>query len=204
MSLKTHFTFIHQQGDPNLRPLLLLHGTGGDEASLLDIAKMVDPRRAILSPRGLVNENGANRFFRRFAEGVLDEDDVRFRAKELTTFIQDACAEYELQPPIALGYSNGANIAAAILVLHPSVLSGAILLRAMAPLTELPKVDLAGKPILVMTGSQDQMIALPSAQRLGEALRSAKANLTHITIPTGHGIVPADIKAMADFLKTEV
>jgi phospholipase/carboxylesterase len=204
MNLKTHFPFIHQAGDSALRPLLLLHGTGGDENSLLDIAKMVDPRRSILSPRGLVDENGMNRFFRRFAEGVLDEDDVRFRAGELSSFITDACAAYKLQAPIALGYSNGANIAAAILFLNPSILNTAILMRAMAPLTELPRVDLSDKRVLLLTGEQDQMITAAGTKKLTDALHQANAKLTHNWLPTGHGIVPSDIAAITAFLKTEI
>jgi phospholipase/carboxylesterase len=203
MALKTHFNFIHQHGDPSLRPLLLLHGTGGDEQSLLDIAKMVDPRRALLSPRGLVLENGMNRYFRRFAEGVLDEDDVRFRAGELSGFITDACSVYGLQSPIALGYSNGANIAAAILFLHPHVLSSAILLRSMAPLGQLPEADLSEKSVLLITGEQDQMITKDGTKLLTDALQHSKAKLTHKWLQAGHGIVQADIELITEFLRTE-
>ena len=116
------------------RPLLLLHGTGGDENDLLALGRMVAPGAALLSPRGKVLENGMPRFFRRLAEGVFDEDDVRKRAHELADFIEAACRHYGIAAPVALGYSNGANIAAAILLLRPAVLAGAVLLRTMVPL----------------------------------------------------------------------
>ena len=203
MSFKTPFTFIHQPGEEALRPLLLLHGTGGDEHALLDLAKAVAPNRAILAPRGLVSENGMNRYFRRFAEGLLDEDDVRFRAAELSTFITEACANYGLQSPIALGYSNGANIAAAILVLHPSILSAAVLLRSMAPFRDMPISDLAQKPVLLLTGEQDTMITAAGTENLATALRKSGAKLTHKWVPTGHGLVKTDITATTEFLNTE-
>jgi phospholipase/carboxylesterase len=203
MKFETPFIHVHKSGDADLRPLLLLHGTGGNETDLVSLAQTMDPRRAIISPRGLVSENGMNRFFRRFAEGVFDEEDVRFRAGELREFIVGACKAYDLSPPMAVGYSNGANIAAALLFLHPEVLSGAILLRAMAPLSDLPKVDLSGKPILLLTGAQDTMIPAAGAKKLAETLREAKASLTYDVIPTGHGIVQADLMQVTKFLKDE-
>src|SRR5258706_13352737 len=109
-------------------PLLLLHGTGGDENDLLQLGEMVSPGSALLSPRGKVLEHGMPRFFRRLAEGVFDEDDVRQRANELADFVADACKRYDLTAPIALGYSNGANIAAAMLPLPPQSLAVASLL----------------------------------------------------------------------------
>lgn len=151
----TESTFIHRfepatsAGSP---PLLLLHGTGGDENDLLGLGKMISPGSALLSPRGRVLEHGMPRFFRRLAEGVFDEDDVRRRALELGDFVADARQQYGIAAPIAVGFSNGANIAAAMLLLKPDVLAGAILLRAMVPLSNPPKTELGGKPICCCPG----------------------------------------------------
>jgi phospholipase/carboxylesterase len=121
----------------------MLHGTGGDETDLLPLGRALAPGRALLSPRGKILENGMPRFFRRLAEGVFDEPDVITRAHELADFIGEAGKAYKLAKPVAVGFSNGANIAAAILLLRPEALSGAILLRAMVPLAEPPQADLA-------------------------------------------------------------
>ena len=129
-------SFIHrfEQGSrPGALPLFLLHGTGGNEHDLIPLGHAVAPGAALLSPRGNVLEQGMPRFFRRIAEGVFDEEDVHRRAHELADFVESARAEYGIAPPIALGYSNGANIAAAVLMLRPEALAGGILLRAMVP-----------------------------------------------------------------------
>ena len=144
MSESREFGFIHRfepGADPAKPPILLLHGTGGDEEDLLPVGRLIAPGSALLSPRGKVVENGMARFFRRFAEGAFDEDDVRFRAGELADFIGAARAAYGLAAPIAVGYSNGANIAAAVLLLRPEAFAGAVLMRAMAPLRAPPKPD---------------------------------------------------------------
>ena len=147
--------FIHRYepatsaGSP---PLLLLHGTGGDENDLLGLGKMIAPGSALLSPRGRVLEHGMPRFFRRLAEGVFDEEDVRRRALELGEFVADARKQYGIAAPVAVGFSNGANIAAALLLLKPDVLAGAILLRAMVPLSDPPNAELGGKPLCCCPG----------------------------------------------------
>ena len=127
-------------GSPGAPTLLLLHGTGGDENDLLPVGGMLLPGAALLSPRGQVLENGMPRFFRRLAEGVFDLDDLRRRARELAEFVSQARQEYPMgnEPPIAVGFSNGANIAAAVLLLHPGTLGGGLLLRAMVPLVPEP------------------------------------------------------------------
>ena len=138
-------TYIHRfepGADPSLPPLLLLHGTGGGENDLIPLGREVALGAALISPRGKVLEGAMPRFFRRIREGLFDEADVRRRAAELTHFIGEAKAAYGLDRPIAVGYSNGANIAAAVLMLHPEALAGAILLRAMPPLAEPPRADL--------------------------------------------------------------
>src|SRR5713226_5032801 len=140
--------FVPAHVIPPGRVLLLLHGTGGDENDMIPLGRDLDPTAALLSPRGNVLENGMPRFFRRLAEGVFDEEDVRRRAVELSDFVAEAREAYGIAAPFALGYSNGANIAAAVLLLRPDVLAGAILLRAMVPLSHEPQADLTGKPVL--------------------------------------------------------
>ncbi len=137
----TELSFVHHfeaATRPAAPAVLLLHGTGGDETDLLPLGRAVAPGAALLSPRGKVLENGMPRFFRRLAEGVFDEADLRHRADELARFVTEARETYGLPAPIAIGFSNGANIAAALLLLHPGVLAGAALLRAMVPLRDPP------------------------------------------------------------------
>jgi phospholipase/carboxylesterase len=174
-------------------PILLLHGTGGDENDLLPLGQTVAPGAALLSPRGKVLEGDMPRFFRRLAEGVFDEQDVRHRANELADFVQDARNVYGLTAPIALGLSNGANIAAAVLLLRPEALAGAVLLRAMVPLVKPPQVDLHGKPILILSGSADSIIPSENAARLASILKDAGGSVDHRTLPAGHGLIQADV-----------
>lgn len=178
---------------PAKPPLLLLHGTGGDENDLLPLGEMVAPGASLLSPRGKVLEGGMPRFFRRLAEGVFDEDDVRRRANELADFVTDARAAFGLAAPIALGFSNGANIAAAMLLLRPEALAGAALIRAMVPLAKPPAADLAGKPILILSGASDPIVPAANASRLAAMLQAAGAVVQHRTVPTGHGLSQADV-----------
>jgi phospholipase/carboxylesterase len=182
-------------------PLLLLHGTGGDEQDLLPLGRMVAPRSALLSPRGKVLENGMPRFFRRLAEGVFDEEDVRRRAQELADFIADARERYGIGAPIALGYSNGANVAAAVLLLRPEQLSGAILMRATLPLSQIPKVELPGKPALILSGAADPIISAEGHTRLAASLRAAGAAVEHHTLPAGHELSQADVTLARDWLQ---
>ncbi|WP_445503217.1 alpha/beta hydrolase [Microvirga sp. G4-2] len=195
----TEFSFIHRyepatdQGRP---PLLLLHGTGGDENDLINLGRMVSPGSALLSPRGKILENGMPRFFRRLAEGVFDEEDVRFRANELADFVAEARDAYGLGAPIALGFSNGANIAAAMLMLRPEALAGAALLRAMIPLSDAPKVDLTGKRVLMVSGQMDPIIPTENSARLATSLAASGADVQHETLPTGHGLSQTDLQLL--------
>ena len=200
MTFETSFTHVFKPGDKGLPPLLLLHGTGGTEQDLIGLGETAAPGRALLSPRGQVLENGMPRFFRRFAEGVLDEDDIRKRSADLATFITDARQAHGISAPVALGYSNGANIAAALLLLYPELLSGAVLLRAMAPFKELPPVTLPATKILLLSGQQDQMIPLKEATRLATHLQRSGANLEHKSFPTGHGLTQPDLNEITRFL----
>jgi phospholipase/carboxylesterase len=204
MSTTPALSHIHRfvpASQPDLAPILLLHGTGGDENDLLPLGRMLAPGAALLSPRGKVSEGGLTRFFRRFAEGVFDEEDVRRRADELARFIAEARQSYELGPPIAVGLSNGANIAAAVLMRHPAVLTGAVLLRAMTPLEEEAAASLAGKSILMLSGSADPIAPVENAARLAAILNRAGAAVDHRVVPAGHGLVQADIEAARQWLK---
>jgi phospholipase/carboxylesterase len=187
--------FIHrfEEGGPEERALLLLHGTGGDENDLIPLARMIVPTASLLSPRGKVLENGMPRFFRRLAEGVFDEEDVRRRANELADFVTDAGTHYRVAAPIALGYSNGANIAAAMLLLRPSVLAGAILLRAMPPLANPQPVKLDGVPVLIVSGAGDPIIQTESAAKLASLLEQYGAAVEHRVLPAGHELSQADV-----------
>jgi phospholipase/carboxylesterase len=195
--------FIHrfETGATGATPLLLLHGTGGDENDLVPLGRAVAPDAALLSVRGKVLEHGMPRFFRRLSEGVFDEEDVRRRADELASFIEDTRTRYGISAPMALGYSNGANIAAAMMLLHPQVLSGAILLRAMVPLTAVPPVDLAEKPVLILSGAQDPIVAAENAASLADLLRAAHAAVEHRVLPAGHGLSDADVAAARGWLQ---
>ena len=196
-------SFIHRfepATRPGLAPLLLLHGTGGDENDLLPLGPMISPGAARLSVRGQVLEHGMPRFFRRLAEGVFDEADVKRRAGDLTSFVEAARDAYGLAAPLALGYSNGANIAAAMLLLHPQVLQGGILLRAMVPLANPPEADLAGRSLLLVSGQQDPIIPPANGERLAAMLAKAGADMTRRVLPVGHQLSQADITLAREWL----
>jgi phospholipase/carboxylesterase len=197
-------SFIHRfekGASPDAVPLLLLHGTGGDENDLVPLGRMIAPDAPLLSPRGKVLENGMPRFFRRLAEGVFDEDDVRHRANELADFVEAARARYGIAAPIALGYSNGANIAAAVLLLRPQALAGAILLRATIPLSNSAPVDLTGKPVFIASGMRDPMISLEGAERLANVLQQQGAVVEHRTLPSGHELSQTDVALAKQWLQ---
>jgi phospholipase/carboxylesterase len=196
-------SFIHRYEPatrPGLAPLLLLHGTGGDENDLLPLGQMISPGAALLSVRGQVLEHGMPRFFRRLAEGVFDEADVIRRANELADFVGAAREAYGLAAPLALGYSNGANIAAAMLLLRPSTLQGGILLRAMVPLAQAPEANLAGRSLLLVSGQQDPIIPPANGQRLAAMLTKAGADVTRRVLPAGHQLSQADVTLAREWL----
>lgn len=196
-------SFIHRfepATRPGLAPLLLLHGTGGDENDLLPLGRMISPGAALLSVRGQVLEHGMPRFFRRLAEGVFDEADVIRRANELADFVGAAREAYGLAAPLALGYSNGANIAAAMLLLRPPTLQGGILLRAMVPLAQAPEANLAGRSLLVVSGRHDPIIPPANGERLAAMLTKAGADVTRRVLPVGHQLSQADVTLAREWL----
>ncbi len=202
--MSNDLAFIHRF-EPGNRleapPLLLLHGTGGDENDLLPLGRAVSPGSALLSPRGKVLEHGMPRFFRRLAEGVFDEDDVRRRADELANFVEAARARYGIAAPVALGYSNGANIAAAMLLLRPDVLAGAILLRAMVPLSQPQQADLGEKSVLIVSGKLDPIIPANNSTELATLLANAGANVQHPVLPTGHQLSQTDLTMAREWIR---
>ena len=195
-----NLSFIHRHEAGAAPPLLLLHGTGGDENDLLPLGRMVAPGKALLSVRGKVLEGGMPRFFRRLAEGVFDEEDLVRRTHELADFVGEARAAYGLDAPVALGFSNGANIAAAMLLLRPATLAGAALLRPMLPFADPPAADLAGKPVLILSGSMDPIAPAAQATRLAALLEAAGAKVHREAVPAGHGLSQADLKLATAWL----
>lgn len=172
--------FIPAQSADQHSTLLLLHGTGGDENDLLDLGRILAPGAAMLSPRGNVLESGLPRFFRRFAEGVFDVEDLIARTHELAAFIQKAAETYHFDPQkvIAVGYSNGANIATSTLLLHPDTLADAVLFRPMVPLEPDDKPDLSSKQIFISAGRYDAIMPSIETERLVNLLQTAGANVT--------------------------
>lgn len=194
----SELSFIHRfvpSNNGSTRVLLLLHGTGGDESDLLPLGRELDPEAALLSPRGKVSENGSARFFRRFAEGVFDEEDVKHRASELADFIAAAAEHYQFATDdvTAVGYSNGANIAAAMMLLRPEILRRAILFRAMVPLADAPRANLNGVRVFISAGRSDPIIPLENSQRLARLLEDSGAEVTLEIMEAGHGLVRNDL-----------
>jgi phospholipase/carboxylesterase len=183
-------------------PLLLLHGTGGDEHSLLSLRDHLCPGSAVLSVRGTVLENGMPRFFRRVREGVFDEDDLRRRARDLAEFVQNASAAYGIEERslIAVGFSNGANIASALLLERPGVLAGAVLLAAMTPFAEPPDADLTGTLIVISNGEVDPMISAEMTRELVRQFRERRAEVVELSHPGGHRIDSAVFPQIANVI----
>jgi predicted esterase len=194
--------FVPARVPAGARTLLLLHGTGGNENDLLDLGRAVDPDAALLSPRGKVLENGAPRFFRRLAEGVFDEADVVARAKELARFIKGAVSEYQIDSGnlVALGYSNGANIAAAMMLLGVAPFQRAILLRPMVPLSQVESPDLKDTQVLLAAGQLDPIAKPPTVKKLGELLRAAGAEVDLVVQPSGHELTADDVETAQKWL----
>jgi phospholipase/carboxylesterase len=182
--------------------LLLLHGTGGSEDDLVPLGRDLASGAAILSPRGKVSEYGAARFFRRLAEGVFDQEDLVFRTHELADFVENASEEYgfDLSKLVAVGYSNGANIAASLMLLHPDLLRAAVLFRAMVPFEPEETPDLSGMRVFLSAGRRDRMIPPQNTERLAEILREAGADLDLRWRDTGHPLTYEEVAEARDWL----
>jgi len=195
--MKEVLDFVHEfVPGSSKRTLLLLHGTGGNEHDLIRLGHEIDPTAAILSPRGKVLENGMPRFFRRLAEGIFDEEDLKKRTHELADFVGAATQYYEFAADriVAVGYSNGANIAASLLLLRPEALRAAVLFRAMVPLVPEQLPDLSSVRVWIGAGNEDPIIPASETQRLVELLRNAHAEVTIRFANGGHGLTNAEVE----------
>jgi phospholipase/carboxylesterase/glyoxalase family protein len=182
--------------------LLLLHGTGGDENDLLPLGAELRPGAARLGVRGDVLENGMPRFFRRFAEGIFDVDDLKMRTEKLARFITAAAEQYRFRDKrlVAVGYSNGANIAASLLLLHPDVLSAAVLFRPMVPFTPDIVRNLARVPVFLAAGSRDPIAGQDQPLQLAAMLESGGADVTVFWHRGGHELGRDDVAAAKAWL----
>ena len=198
-------SFVHhyQPGKtPGSPTLLLLHGTGGNEQDLLPLAPELMPDAGVLSPRGQVLEHGMPRFFRRLAEGVFDLEDLRVRTAALAEFVRAAARHYGFDAArvIAAGFSNGANIAASLVLLRPGALHRAVLFRAMVPLVPDPLPSLPATPVLVSNGRTDPIVPLAETERLAALLREAGAEVTLVWQAAGHHLVQEDLIRAREWL----
>jgi predicted esterase len=194
--------FVPATQDGSRPTLLLLHGTGGDENDLLPLGRALDPGAALLSPRGKVLESGMPRFFRRLAMGVFDQEDLAVRTDELASFVRDAATRYGIAADqiVAAGFSNGANIAASLLLRHPGVLRGAILLSPMVPFEPTSPVDLKGTAVFIGAGRGDAMVPAANTERLAGLLGESGAEVTVHWEQGGHAITPTEVAAAREWL----
>jgi len=210
MSLSA-YTHIFEPAVPSVAsakeepPLLLLHGTGGNERDLLRLGRAISPGSALLSPRGDVNEGGALRFFARLAEGVFDPAEVSKRTVALAEWVDAATKKYGLDSSrlLAVGFSNGANIAATMLQLRPATLGGGILIRPMVVLDQPAATgSLTGKRVLLLNGNVDPIVPNDQPPRLAALLRTGGADVTQQFLNASHGLVQGDLAAAQAWLGT--
>lgn len=182
--------------------LLLLHGTGGNEDDLIPVGQMLSSSASLLSPRGKVLEHGNPRFFRTLAEGVFDIDDLKFRTQELAKFVYDASLKYsfDLGKTIAVGFSNGANIAASLLLMNPTVIAGAVLFRPMLPFVPKPLPDLSGKKVALLSGRYDPIVSKEQAESLFSLLKNAGAKVEMQWNASGHELTQNDVQVAKEWL----
>ncbi len=183
--------------------LLLLHGTGGNEHDLLDLGRALAPQAALLSPRGKVLEHGRPRFFRRFAAGVFDVEDLHHRTHELADFVERAAQHYgfDRQRVIAVGYSNGANIAASMLLLRPQALAAAVLFHPMVPFVPEEPPFLVGKAVFIGAGRADTLVPAAQTEQLVAILQAAGADVTVAWHAGGHELSAAEVRAAVEWLR---
>jgi len=201
MELQFDHRYIAGEGHLSGVTVLLLHGTGGDGDSLLQLGYTLAPGARLLSPTGKVVEGDARRFFRRLREGVFDQKDLMQRTEELATFVRDAAVAYDLDQRriVAVGYSNGANIASSVMLRHPEILAGAVLFRPMVPFTPEPEKLLSGIPVLICAGDRDPLLPPGDTESLAAIFRSADADVTVHVASAGHELVMNDIVTARDW-----
>ena len=194
--------FVPGSGDNSGTTLLMLHGTGGDEDSLLPLGRALLPGAALLSPRGQVSEMGALRFFRRLREGVFDLEDLARRTDDLAEFVKAAARTYafDVNALVAAGFSNGANIAGSLLLKHPGLVRRAVLLAPMVPFEPEPLPNLNGTSVFIGAGRADAMVPTQLTERLAEILRRSGASVSVHWDNGGHAITPAEVSAAAEWL----
>jgi predicted esterase len=200
--------FVHQfvpaANSAEAPTLLLLHGTGGNEHDLLPLGRELLPEANLLSPRGNVLENGMPRFFRRLAEGVFDQEDLQTRTQELANFIEQAAEVYGLNPQkvIAAGYSNGANIAASLLLRQPGKLAGALLFHPMVPFVPDKVLGPHGKPIFIGAGRNDPIVPPTNTEQLAALFQNAGATVNIFWHDGGHTLTSAEVEAARKWLSS--
>jgi phospholipase/carboxylesterase len=194
--------FVPAEDSASGETLIVLHGTGGDENDLIGIGQTIAPGAAIMSPRGNVSENGAQRFFKRLAEGVFDPKEVRSRAEELARFIRAAITRYGLDATriYAFGYSNGANIASTVMFIEPGLLQGAILFRPMLVFEPEERGDLSGSSVFISAGRMDPIVPVSSVERLAQLFESCRAEVTLKWQLAGHNLMPSEVREASDWL----
>jgi predicted esterase len=194
--------YIAGEGNLSGLTLLLLHGTGGDGDSLLQLGYTIAPGATLVSPTGRVMEGNSRRFFKRLREGVFDQEDLALRTRELGDFVRDAVVAYHLERHriVAVGYSNGANMASSLMLRQADVLSGAVLFRPMVPFTAEPVERLSGIPVLICAGERDALLPPGDTERLAEIFRSADADVTVHVERAGHELAMGDVVTARDWL----
>ena len=194
--------YIPAANPKETRTLLMLHGTGGNEQDLIPLGQTILPGAAILSPRGRISEGGMPRFFRRFGEGVFDLDNLRAEADALVEFLKESAERYGFDPAqvIAAGFSNGANMAHSLLLLHPEVLSQVVAIRAMTTFPDVKAQGLEGKRVFISSGQHDPIVPNEDVEQLASQLREGGADVTHHWVDTGHNLTRGEIEEITTWL----
>lgn len=204
MGVVESWPHVFLEGEPGKPVALMLHGTGADENDLIRLGEVLLPGSPILSPRGTVNEQGMNRWFARLSEGVFDVDDVIAKAADLAGFVTEAIAHYGLEgrPIVAAGFSNGANIASATALLHPTVIPSVLAFSGMYPFGDRdPLEDASGVRLFLANGTSDPMAPQSSVERLEAVATSHGVDVTLSTRGGGHGISEEDLRAATQWLR---
>ncbi|MGV3489479.1 MAG: alpha/beta hydrolase [Tuberibacillus sp.] len=195
---------VYKKGvNPEMPTLVLLHGTGGNETDLINIGEYISPSSSLLGVRGNVLENGMPRFFRRLAEGVFDIEDLKYRTKELHDFLNESAEKYgfDRSNMVAVGYSNGANIAASLLFHYERVLKGAILFHPMVPLRGIPLPNMTDIPVFIGAGKNDPLIPAKESEELANMLTGAGAEVETFWGNRGHQLTPEELRLAIEWFK---